>query len=155
MYKILASFLLLLVIQPVFASNLNTNTFSSKLKMNQPKVTIGAYQNPRRLKYRDCYKCQHHNPYLEDSNLSALEKYDFAKKKIDCALLFEKCNSIHTFFMKSNIDVIMCSKDNTILYYYNNVSKNKIILPKKNVNKTIELPVNYFNIKINDKIRID
>lgn len=79
MYKILASFLLLLVIQPVFASNLNTNTFSSKLKMNQPKVTIGAYQNPRRLKYRDCYKCQHHNPYLEDSNLSALEKYVFNK----------------------------------------------------------------------------
>ena len=89
-----------------------------------------------------------------DNFVSRLKGFMF-KKKIDCALLFEKCNSIHTFFMKSNIDVIMCSKDNTILYYYNNVSKNKIILPKKNVNKTIELPVNYFDIKINDKIRID
>ena len=89
-----------------------------------------------------------------DNFFSRLKGFMF-KKNIDHALLFEYCNSIHTFFMKSNIDVIMCDKDNTILYYYNNVSKNKIILPKKNVNKTIELPVNYFNIKINDKIRID
>lgn len=77
------------------------------------------------------------------------------KKNINYALLFNKCNSIHTFFMKKNIDVIMCSKDNTILYYYNNLGKNKIILPKKNVYKTIELPVNYFNIKTNKKIRME
>ena len=77
------------------------------------------------------------------------------KKDIQHALLFNKCNSIHTFFMKSNIDVIMCDRDNNILYYYNNLSKNKIIFPKKNVDKTIELPVNFFNIKINTKVRID
>lgn len=77
------------------------------------------------------------------------------KKEINHALLFDKCNSIHTFFMKSNIDVIMCDKDNNIMYYYNNLDKNRIIWPKKNVYKTIELPVNYFDIKINKKIRID
>lgn len=77
------------------------------------------------------------------------------KKKIDHALLFDRCNSIHTFFMNSNIDVIMCNKDNKIIYYYNNLPKNKIIWPKKNVHKTIELPVNYFNIKINSEMRID
>ena len=64
------------------------------------------------------------------------------------------CNSIHTFFMQTNIDVIMCDKDNNILYYFNNLSKNKVILPKKNVYKTIELPVNYYNIKINKRIKI-
>ena len=77
------------------------------------------------------------------------------KKNINNALLFNKCNSIHTFFMKSNIDVIMCDKENNILYYYNNLSKNKVIFPKKNVYKTIELPVNFFDIKINTKVRID
>ena len=77
------------------------------------------------------------------------------KKKIRYALLFNKCNSIHTFFMKSNIDVIMCDKNNKIIYYYNNLSKNKIIWPKKNVYKTIELPVNFFDIKINTTVRID
>ena len=76
-------------------------------------------------------------------------------KEINHALLFNNCNSIHTFFMRSNIDVIMCDKDNKILYYYNNLVKNKIIFPKKNVFKVIELPVNYFDIKINSKIRID
>ncbi len=76
------------------------------------------------------------------------------KKEINNALLFNNCSSIHTFFMRKNIDVILCNKENKILYYYNNLSKNKIILPKKNVYKVIELPVNYFNIKINDKIEI-
>ena len=76
------------------------------------------------------------------------------KKDINKALLFNRCNSIHTFFMKSNIDVIMCNRDNKIIYYYNNLSKNKVILPKKGVYKTIELPVNYYNIKINEKIII-
>ena len=77
------------------------------------------------------------------------------KKKIDYALLFNRCNSIHTFFMKSNIDVIMCDKNNIILYYYNNLKKNKIIWPKKNVCKTIELPVNFFNVKLGTEVRID
>ena len=37
-------------------------------------------------------------------------------KNINKALLFNHCNSIHTFFMKSNIDVILCNKDNKILW---------------------------------------
>ena len=74
------------------------------------------------------------------------------KKNIERGLLFRHCNSIHTFFMKENIDVIMCNKDNEILYYYNNLTKNKVILPKKNVYKVYETPVNYFNIKINTKV---
>ena len=76
------------------------------------------------------------------------------EKEINKALLFNKCNSIHTFFMKTNIDVIFCNKDNKILYYYNNLSPNKIILPKKNVTKVFELPVNYFNIKLNERLEI-
>ena len=75
------------------------------------------------------------------------------KKNINTALLFNKCNSIHTFFMKENIDVIMCDKENNILYFYNNLGKNKIILPKKNVYKVYETPCNYFDIKINTKIK--
>ena len=75
-------------------------------------------------------------------------------KRIDKALLFNHCSSIHTFFMKTNIDVIMCNKNNKILYYYHNLEKNKIILPKRYVYKTIELPVDFYDIKINDIIEI-
>ena len=48
-------------------------------------------------------------------------------KNINHALLFGNCNSIHTFFMISNIDVILCNDDNVILYYYKDLinPKNK------------------------------
>lgn len=110
-----------------------------------------------------CFYGDYMNLIYEDKKIEIFDCNTFfsrlkgfmLKKDIQYALLFNKCNSIHTFFMKSNIDVIMCDKDDNILYYYNNLSKNKIILPKKNVYKTIELPVNFFNIKIKTKVRID
>lgn len=76
------------------------------------------------------------------------------EKNINKALLFNKCNSIHTFFMKENIDVILCNDNNEILHYYQNLSPNHIILPKKNVTKVFELPVNYFNIELNERLEI-
>lgn len=62
------------------------------------------------------------------------------KKNIDYALLFKKCNGIHTFFMKEEIDVILTDKNNNILYTYTSLKPWKIILPKKNVYNTYELP---------------
>ena len=76
------------------------------------------------------------------------------KKNINNALLFDKCDSIHTFFMKENIDVIMCDKDNTILFFYKNLPKNKIIWPKKGVKKVFETPSGYFDIEIGKKMII-
>ncbi len=92
----------------------------------------------------DLYECK--------SFFKRLKGFMFSKR-IDKALLFDRCNSIHTFFMRCNIDVIMCDKDNNIIYYYHNLGKNKIILPKKKVRKVIELPVGYFKIELNDKIK--
>ena len=77
------------------------------------------------------------------------------KKNIDYAIIFNKCNSIHTFFMKENIDVIMCDENNNIIHFYKNLKKNKIILQKKKVSKVIETPANYFNIVIPGKIIIE
>ena len=74
------------------------------------------------------------------------------KKSINSALLFNRCNSIHTFFMKENIDVIMCDKDNTILFFYKDLPKNKIIWPKKGVRKVYETPSGYFDIEIGKKM---
>ena len=75
-------------------------------------------------------------------------------KDINKALLFNHCNSIHTFFMYENIDVIMCNNDNVILYYYKDLGKNKIILPRKGVTKVYETPSEYFDIEINDKLEV-
>ena len=63
------------------------------------------------------------------------------KKNFKYGLLF-RCNGIHTFFMKEKIDVILTDKDYKVLYLYRSVHKNRIILPKKDVYYTIELPNN-------------
>lgn len=77
------------------------------------------------------------------------------KKNINKALLFDRCSSIHTFFMKESIDVIMCDSDNIVLYYYKSLSKSKVILPKKGVKKVFETPSNYFDIEIGKKMIIN
>ena len=77
------------------------------------------------------------------------------KDNIDSALLFNRCDSIHTFFMKENIDVIMCDKDNNVLFFYRDLPKNKIIWPKKGVKKVFETPSGYFDIKIGKKMMIE
>ena len=55
--------------------------------------------------------------------------------------------------MKKNIDVVMTDKENNVLYIFNNVPKNKIII-KKNVYYTYEFPSNFINQKIK-KIEIN
>ena len=82
---------------------------------------------------------------LEFKNITIKEAKSFKdrliglmfKKNINYALLFDRCNSIHTFFMKENIDVIMCDKDNNILYFYKDLKKNKIILTNITKNKKL------------------
>lgn len=58
----------------------------------------------------------------------------------DYCLRFEKCNSIHTFFMSTDIDVIMTDKNNNVLYTFKNLKPWRVILPKKNVYNVYELP---------------
>lgn len=99
---------------------------------------------------------------LDDKEINLIECKSFYSrfkgfmftKNIDKALLFDKCKSIHTFFMRDNIDVIMCDKDNNILYYVKDLAKNKVILPKKGVKKIFETPSNYFDIEIGKKMII-
>lgn len=77
------------------------------------------------------------------------------ERDINRALLFDKCSSIHTFFMKENIDVIMCDRDNKILFYYKDLPRRKIILPKRGVKKVFETPSGYFDIEVGKKMIIN
>lgn len=74
------------------------------------------------------------------------------KRNINHGLCFNHCNSIHTFFMKEKIDVIMADKNNKILYIYNNFKKNRIILPKRKVYYTYEIPSGFNTYKIGDNL---
>ena len=91
---------------------------------------------------------------------NTLKKYIgfmFRLKKINYGMIFEKVNSIHTFFMFQKIDVILLDKNMKVLYIYNSLKPYRLILPKRNVYYTLELPSEFVknkNIKINDKIDI-
>lgn len=91
---------------------------------------------------------------IECSSFYSRFKGFMGKKNISSSLLFNRCNSIHTFFMKENIDVIMCDVDNVILYYYKNLPKNRIIWPKRGVYMVFETPSKYFDIEIGKKMII-
>ncbi len=76
------------------------------------------------------------------------------KRNIKNGLFFPKTRSIHTFFMREKIDIIMINNDNEIIYYQKNVPKNRIIIKRKAYH-TIELPSNSLkNIIIGDKLTI-
>ncbi len=78
----------------------------------------------------------------------------FRFKKIDYGICFPNCNSIHTFFMFQNIDVIMTDKNHNIIKYYPNLKPWRIILPKKNVYYVYELPLGSIDkINVNDKFK--
>ena len=64
------------------------------------------------------------------------------KKEIDYGMLFPKCNSIHTFFMKENIDIVGLDENFEVIYKYENLPPNKIIKIKNDRKKTsiLELP---------------
>ena len=76
------------------------------------------------------------------------------KKDIQKGIFFPKTRSIHTFFMKDNIDIIMIDKNYNIVYYKKNVKKNIIIIKRKAYH-TIELPKSSIkDIVLNEKITI-
>lgn len=66
------------------------------------------------------------------------------KKNIDYGMLFPKCNSIHTYFMKESIDVVGLDENNEVIYKYENLDKNRVIKINNEAKKTsiLELPAN-------------
>ena len=74
-------------------------------------------------------------------------------RKIDKILCFPKCNSIHSFFMFKCIDIIMTDKNNKVLYTFYNFKPWQIILPKKGVYCTYELPINTIKLNIGDYLK--
>ena len=102
-------------------------------------------------------KIINNNKYIElkmcNNIFNRFKGFMFTKNINNC-LCFPRCNSIHTFFMLNPIDVIMTDKNYKILYIFKNVKPFKIILPKKDVYYTFELPTNTFKFKINEKIKV-
>jgi len=63
------------------------------------------------------------------------------KKNFNYGLLFNKCSSIHTFFMREDIDVIGLDDNDKIIGYKKNLKPYRF-LKLKGAKKIIELPAN-------------
>ncbi len=77
------------------------------------------------------------------------------KTNINYGMYFKNCNSIHTYFMKEEIDVIGLNLQNEIIFLEQNVKPNKIIWIHRSLKKTsiLELPKNTSShLKIGDKL---
>ena len=90
---------------------------------------------------------------IMDTFFGRLKGLMFKKEPINDIYLFPKCSSIHTYFMKQNIDVCIIDKNNVITYAKSDVKKRSIIIKKGN--STLEMPLGTCkHLKIGDKLNI-
>lgn len=79
------------------------------------------------------------------------------KTNINYGLLIKNCKSIHTYFMKEDIDVLLLDQNNRILFINRNVKKNKVLFfHTKKKSNILELPSNSsINLNVNDIIDLN
>jgi len=75
------------------------------------------------------------------------------KKNFNFGLQFNKCNSIHTFFMRENIDVILLDKNNYVIDIKKNLKPWRLFFFSFRVKNIIELPIGDYNLKIGDMVK--
>ncbi|GHT33676.1 hypothetical protein AGMMS49592_2710 [Endomicrobiia bacterium] len=64
------------------------------------------------------------------------------KKSSLHAILFCKCNSVHTFFMRFNLDIVYLDKENKIVKIIKSLKPFRIALPVYNAVSILEIPSN-------------
>ena len=57
----------------------------------------------------------------------------------DEAMVFPRCNSIHTFFMRFRIDVVMVGADGRVVEVIESMKTWRLLLPRWNAKHVIEL----------------
>ena len=71
------------------------------------------------------------------------------------AIIFKPCNSIHTFFMKFDIDVMFINENMEIIKKKENIKPGRIIMPVKEAAMVIESKAGTFkSFKEGNMIRI-
>lgn len=93
--------------------------------------------------------------FIADSFITRLSGYMLRVKPHYNAIIIKPCNSIHTFFMKFNLDILFLDKDMNVIKKFENVKCGKFILPVKNATSVVEAKAGKFTEIIEgDKIII-
>lgn len=89
------------------------------------------------------------------SYLDRLKGLMFKKFMKFDVLMIKPCNSIHTYFMKINIDVLFVDNKNVVIHRMLDMKKGRFIMPIKNGSYVLESRAFFFkNISIGDSIEI-
>lgn len=62
------------------------------------------------------------------------------QKSADYVMLFENCTSVHTFFMRFNLDIAFLDKNNKVVAVKKNVKPWRVVMPVKNAVSIVEVP---------------
>lgn len=93
---------------------------------------------------------------LADSFFKRFKGLMFRKEAIvDEGLWITPCNSVHMFFMKFPIDVVLLTKQNSVLKVYPNLKPWRATMPVVGAYSTLELPIGSIDklgIKVGDII---
>jgi uncharacterized protein len=105
-----------------------------------------------KLIYDSKYICELH---IADTFIKRLTGFMFKKEPHYEAIMIKPCNSIHTFFMKFQIDVLFVNEEMVVIKKIEALKNKKIIMPIKHCATIIEATAGKFkNIKIGEKITI-
>ena len=95
------------------------------------------------------------NAFIADSYVKRLLGYMFRKKPHHNAILLKPCNSIHTFSMKFNIDVLFLDEHLQVIKKIENLRPRKVVSKVIGAKMVIEATEGTFNnIKEGDKLDI-
>ena len=93
--------------------------------------------------------------YIADTLLKRLFGYMFQRKPYHKYILITPCNSIHTYFMKFEIDVLFLDKEMKVICIIKGLKPGKIIMPIKNASTVVEAPCgNLYYFKIGNEVKI-
>ena len=78
--------------------------------------------------------------YIAETFFERLKGLMFTSKEKSFNLLIKNCNSIHTCFMKFNIDVYCLDKNYKIIKTYKSLKPFRFIMPSNKVKHILEIP---------------
>lgn len=92
-----------------------------------------------------------------DSFYKKLKGYMFQKKPDHSEIMiFNHCDSIHTFNMKFNIDVLFLDEENRVIRKFLSLPKGRFLPPIKGASRVVEAPEGLFiNIDENEVVSFD
>lgn len=69
------------------------------------------------------------------------------KRSANYALLFDKCKSVHTFFMRFDLDIVYLDDKKRVVKVIRSLKPFRIVLPVKNAVSILEIPSGVIDVE--------